>query len=106
MNAIRGIAWMLLLATMLHGEDWPQFRGVDRDAVWHEDGILQSFPEAGLKTPWQAEVGMGMSSPVIAHGRIHPAFLWGGVLLMLSLRVRFAVGRTDAWLAVAGWLTH
>jgi hypothetical protein len=42
----------------------------------------------------------------IAHGRIHPAFLWGGVLLMLSLPVRFAVGRTDAWLAVAGWLTH
>jgi len=30
----------------------------------------------------------------------------GGVLLMLSLPVRFAVGRTDAWLAVAGWLTR
>lgn len=42
----------------------------------------------------------------IAHGRIHPAFLWGGLLLMLSLPVRFAVGRTDAWLAVAGWLTR
>jgi FtsH-binding integral membrane protein len=42
----------------------------------------------------------------LAHGRIHPAFLWGGLLLMLSLPARFALGRTDAWLAFASWLTR
>jgi hypothetical protein len=42
----------------------------------------------------------------LAHGRVHPAFLWGGLFLMLSLPLRFAMGRTDAWLAVAGWLTR
>lgn len=41
-----------------------------------------------------------------AHGRIHPVFLWAGLLLMLSLPARFAVGGTDGWLAVAGWLTR
>ncbi len=40
-----------------------------------------------------------------SHGRIHPAFLWGGLLLMISLPLRFAVTRTDAWLAIARWLT-
>ncbi len=40
-----------------------------------------------------------------AHGRIHPAFLWGGLFLMLSLPLRFAVGNTDTWLSIAGWLT-
>ena len=39
------------------------------------------------------------------HGRIHPAFLWGGLFLMLSLPFRFAIGGTDAWLSLAGWLT-
>ncbi|HUF34544.1 MAG TPA: hypothetical protein VMN37_01275 [Gemmatimonadales bacterium] len=41
-----------------------------------------------------------------AHSRVHPAFLWGGLFLLLSLPVRAAVGHTDAWLAVAGWLTR
>jgi hypothetical protein len=39
-------------------------------------------------------------------GRIHPAFLWGGVLLMLSLPARFALTQSDGWLAVARWLTR
>lgn len=39
-----------------------------------------------------------------AHGRIHPALLWGGGLLMLSLPARFALSQTDAWLAIARWL--
>ena len=30
-----------------------------------------------------------------AHGRVHPAFLWGGLFLMLSLPFRFAIGAGD-----------
>jgi uncharacterized membrane protein YozB (DUF420 family) len=40
-----------------------------------------------------------------AHGRIHPAFLWGGVLLMLSLPARFALTRSETWLSIAERLT-
>ncbi len=40
-----------------------------------------------------------------AHGRIHPAFLWGGLVVLLSLPVRLAVSGTDAWLSFARWLT-
>ena len=40
------------------------------------------------------------------HGRVHPVFLWGGILVMISLPFRFAIGRTDAWLSIAGWLTN
>ena len=41
----------------------------------------------------------------LAHGRVHPAFLWGGVVLLLSLPARIAISRTDAWLRFAQWLT-
>jgi hypothetical protein len=41
-----------------------------------------------------------------AHGRVHPAFLWGGILLMISLPLRFAVAQSDFWLPIARWLTR
>lgn len=41
-----------------------------------------------------------------AHGRVHPAFLWGGVFVALSFPVRIAIGRTDTWLSFAEWLTR
>jgi hypothetical membrane protein len=41
----------------------------------------------------------------MAHGRVHPAFLWGGLALALSLPVRLAVSGTAAWVSFARWLT-
>ena len=41
-----------------------------------------------------------------AHGRVHPAFLWGGLALMISLPLRFAIGSTGTWLSIADWLTR
>lgn len=39
-----------------------------------------------------------------AHGRVHTAFLWGGLLLVLSIPLRFLLGRTAEWQAFALWL--
>jgi hypothetical protein len=39
-----------------------------------------------------------------AHGRVHPAFLWGGLLVILWMPVRLAIGRTEAWSSFARWL--
>jgi outer membrane protein assembly factor BamB len=51
-------------------DDWPQWRGPMRDGVWHEKGILQSFPPDGLKVLWRAPVGLGLSSPIVTEGRV------------------------------------
>jgi outer membrane protein assembly factor BamB len=61
----------LYLATALRAEDWPQWRGLHRDGVWHETNILQSFPPEGLKILWRVPVGVGFSSPVVAQGRVY-----------------------------------
>src|SRR5262245_14552012 len=50
--------------------DWPQWRGPNRDAVWHEP-IPQNFPKAGLTIRWRVAVGVGFSSPVVAAGRVY-----------------------------------
>ena len=51
-------------------EDWPQWRGPNRDGVWNEDGILETFPRDGLKIRWRAKIGGGYSGPVVARGRV------------------------------------
>jgi hypothetical protein len=42
----------------------------------------------------------------LVHRRLHPAYLWAGLLLIVSHPVRLALGGTSAWLAFAHWLTR
>jgi len=37
-------------------------------------------------------------------GRVHPAFIVGGIALLVSLPLRRAIGFSDAWLPIARWL--
>ena len=67
--AAAGLA--LVLALTARAEDWPQWRGANRDGVWNESGIVESFPAGGLKIAWRAPVGPGFSSPVVADGRVY-----------------------------------
>jgi hypothetical protein len=38
--------------------------------------------------------------------RIHPATIWGGLLIVASQPLRLMIGGTPAWMAFAGWLTR
>jgi outer membrane protein assembly factor BamB len=64
-----GVALCLVAAS--RADDWPQWRGLHRDAVWHETGILQSFPPEGLKILWRVPVGVGFSSPCVVQDRVY-----------------------------------
>src|SRR4051812_27748804 len=67
---MKAFAVLLLSAAVIQGTDWPQWRGPNRDGVWSETGILQTFPAEGLKVRWRVPVGPGWSSPVVAQGRV------------------------------------
>jgi FtsH-binding integral membrane protein len=36
--------------------------------------------------------------------RVHPAYIWGGLLLIVSLPLRRAIGMTDWWRPIAEWI--
>ena len=59
------------LTAAMRADDWPQWRGPNRDGAWRETGIIESFPPGGLKISWRAPVGRGWSSPVVAQGRVY-----------------------------------
>jgi len=42
----------------------------------------------------------------VTRGRVHPAYWWGGGLLLASQVGRLAVSGTGAWLSFAAWLTR
>ena len=63
------IAWIASVSA--RAADWPQWRGPERNGVWNETGILESFPSGGLKITWRAPVGRGWSSPVVSQGRVY-----------------------------------
>ncbi len=60
----------VLSSITLHANDWPEWRGAGRQAVWTEDGIVERFPTNGLKTTWSTPVNGGFSGPAVADGRV------------------------------------
>lgn len=64
------VVWFLL-ASSLSADDWPQWRGPQRDGVWREHGIVETFDSPQLKYRWRVAIGAGYSSPVVADGRVY-----------------------------------
>jgi outer membrane protein assembly factor BamB len=60
-----------LFPWMVHGDDWPQWRGPERDGVWRESGIVESFEKDKLEVLWRAEISGGYSSPTVANGLVY-----------------------------------
>lgn len=55
-------------------DDWPQWRGPNRDDVSKETGLLQDWPAAGPKLAWKASgLGSGYSSVSVTQGKIFTA---------------------------------
>ena len=54
---------LLLLADASRADDWPQWRGPNRDGVWRETGIRESVPAGGLKVLWRARCGQDSPAP-------------------------------------------
>lgn len=67
---VASFASVLGLATLGLADDWPQWRGPQRDAVWREQGIVEQLPEGQLPRVWTAAVASGYSGPTVADGRV------------------------------------
>lgn len=65
------IALLPSLAGFGFADDWPQWLGPRRDSHWRETGILESFPQNGLKVRWRAPIDPGYSGPAVANGRVY-----------------------------------
>jgi len=69
------LTFMVVLACAslaLGGEDWPQFRGPQRNGVSQETGLLPEWPKQGPKLLWQlTDIGEGYGTPAVVGGRLY-----------------------------------
>src|SRR5262245_47844182 len=63
----------VLAAATLSAADWPQWMGPNRDDVWAETGIVERFPDGGLKPLWRKPIHGGFAGPAVAGGRVYVA---------------------------------
>jgi outer membrane protein assembly factor BamB len=62
---------VLSISAEVFAEDWPQWRGVNRDGVWRESGIVDAFAAAETAPKWEAPIGAGYTGPTVASGRVY-----------------------------------
>lgn len=62
---------ILWIASHSHADEWPQWRGPDRDGTWKESGIVDQLPAGQIARKWQVPVSSGYSGPTVSGGRVY-----------------------------------
>jgi len=65
------LALLPVVASLAQADDWPQWLGPKRDAIWRETGILEALPKDGPTVRWRAKVSGGFAGPAVAGGRVY-----------------------------------
>ena len=70
---------ILLAGGFCLADDWPQFRGLNRDGKSAETGLLKKWPKDGPKLLWSVDgLGIGFSSVAIADGYVYTTGMLDG----------------------------
>lgn len=52
-------------------QEWPDWRGINRDGIWKETGIIKKFKGSTIPLKWSIPVGQGYSGPTVSGGRVY-----------------------------------
>ncbi len=71
-STIALILSILLTGAVCYADDWPQFRGPNRDGKSAETGLLKKWPQGGPEMLWSVGgLGIGFSSVAVAGGFVY-----------------------------------
>ena len=76
MRSVRRPALLLYGLTLwasapTNADDWPQFRGPNRDNISQETGLLRKWPQGGPKVLWSVPACQGYAAAAIHSGRVY-----------------------------------
>ena len=70
-KAIAAIVTCCVCCVSAFADDWPQWLGPQRDSIWREKGIVETFPQQGLSVKWRVAIAGGYSGPAVAGGKVY-----------------------------------
>jgi len=88
---MRRILFLLsfILGLSAYAADWPQWRGLNRDGISPETGLLTAWPSGGPKVIWRISgLGVGYSSFAIVNGRMYTQGQRGNQEFVIALDVK------------------
>ena len=62
---------LTISGTQVRADDWPQWMGPQRDGVWRETGIVDTFPTGGPPVRWRTKIGGGYAGPAVVGDRVY-----------------------------------
>ena len=71
----------LLAGTLVYSnnDDWPQYRGPNRDGISAAKGLAASWPAEGPKELWRVPIGIGFSSISVVDGQLFTMYTEEGI---------------------------
>jgi len=77
-TSLLAVVCCALFLSSLSADDWPQYRGPNRDGRSEETGLLKSWPVEDPEVLWRRELGDGYSGIAVVQGRAFTMFGSGG----------------------------
>lgn len=69
---------VLLVGFQVQAQDWPHWRGPDRDGTTTSNKFKATFGKGGVKELWSADLGVGFTGVTVADGKAYSAGWKGG----------------------------
>ena len=64
-------AMLVLIASCVMAQDWPQYLGPNRDGTSMETGLKRSWPKDGPDVLWTFPLSEGFSGPAVSNGKVY-----------------------------------
>ena len=56
---------------LVYCDEWPDWRGLNRDGTWQETGVKKNFDSPQIKKKWRVPISSGYSGPTVADRRVY-----------------------------------
>jgi outer membrane protein assembly factor BamB len=64
-------SFLVFISTNCYSQDWPDWRGKNRDGTWSEKGLVEKFDSDELTPKWSVSIGSGYSGPTVSNGKVY-----------------------------------
>ncbi len=62
---------LLALSAPVVADEWPQWRGPQRDGVWRESGLPSGLTDREVAIRWRVPAALGYAGPAVAGGKVY-----------------------------------